>query len=621
MPENDVVRDLRRLPITGTFIADSQARCIFMNPAAEAMTGYTFPELEGQVLHDRIHYSRPDGRPFPISECLIGQAIFEHKTLRGHADVFLRKDGTFFPVQCSASPIFKDGELSGSVLEVQDVTEEKKAEQVLRETEEQVCHTLEFNQAVMANMGEGLYTLDSRGLVTYMNPAAERLFGWSSAELLGRKMHDMIHYQHPDGKPFPADECAGLQVLQKGTVLSNYEDVFIRKDGTFFPVVYSSSPLISDAGIVGLVVVFRDVTLQNQAKEALQRSESWLHGLIATTQDAVVSIDRQGRIVLFNPAAERIFGYTRNEIVGQRVNLLMAEPYASEHDGYIARYEITGEAHAIGRIRTVTAKRKNGDLFPIELSVTEIEVDQDVHYAAFIRDISEKTRLQEQLMETERLAAIGTTAAKIGHELANPLNGMSLTIQLLEQRLSRQPSPPDDQVNATVKRLKDEISRLNQLAGQFRTISRREEYDLRPTEIAELIEDVVKIQGPRFAQLSIQIEDLVSKQLPVVAVDRDKIKQVFLNILNNAAEAMPSGGRINIEAIATEEAVLLDITDTGMGIPLDMDAFEPFVTTKKEGTGIGLVIVRQIVAAHSGKISYRSRPGEGTTFRIELPRN
>ena len=585
------------------------------------MTGYTFRELEGQILHERIHYTRPDGRPFPISECLIGQAIFEHKAIRGHPDLFLRKDGTFFPVRCSVSPILKDGKLSGSVLEVQDVTEEKQAEQGLRETDEQVRHTLEFNQAVMANMGEGLYTLDSRGLVTYMNPAAERLFGWSSAELLGRKMHDMIHYQHPDGKPFPADKCAGLQVLQKGTVLSNYEDVFIRKDGRFFPVVYSSSPIKSGGGIVGLVVVFRDVTPQNQAKEALQRSETWLQGLIATTQDAVVSIDRQGRIVLFNPAAERIFGYTRNEIVGKKVNLLMGEPYATEHDEYIARYERTGEAHAIGRIRTVNAKRKNGELFPIELSVTEIEVDQDVHYAAFIRDISEKTRLQEKLVESERLAAIGTTAAKIGHELANPLNGMFLTIQLLEQRLGRQTNPPDSQIDATVKRLKDEISRLNQLAGQFRAISRRENYDLRPVEIAELIEDVMKMQRPHLAQSSIQVEELIPKELPVVAVDGDKIKQVLLNLIKNAAEAMPSGGKITIEARATANAVLLDITDTGIGIPLGVDAFEPFVTTKKEGTGIGLVVVRQIVTAHGGKISYWSRPGEGSTFRIELPRN
>jgi len=136
-------------------------------------------------------------------------------------------------------------------------------------------------------MGEGLYTLDSRGLVTYINPAAERLFGWSSDELQGRKMHDMIHYQHPDGTPFPADECAELQVLQTGTVLSDSEEVFIRKDGTFFPVASSSSPIKSGGGIVGLVVVCRrDVTAQKQAEEALYKSQAELRALAARLQAA-----------------------------------------------------------------------------------------------------------------------------------------------------------------------------------------------------------------------------------------------------------------------------------------------------------------------------------------------
>ena len=363
------------------------------------------------------------------------------------------------------------------------------------------------------------------------------------------------------------------------------------------------------------------MTAQKQTEEAVRRSASWLRSLIATTQDAVLSIDRRGCVVLFNPAAERIFGYAAEEIVGQKVNELMAQPYASEHDGYIARYERTGEARAIGRIRSVTAKRKNGELFPIELSVTEIEVDQEVHYAAFIRDVSEKARLQQQLVERERLATIGTTAAKIGHELANPLNGMSLTIQLLEQRLSRHPGPPDSQVTATVRRLRNEISRLNQLAGQFRTISRKERYHFQPTELAGLIDEVIKIQRAHFAQLNIQIEYFTPANLPTVTVDGDKIKQALLNLIKNAAEAMPGGGKVIIEARASEAGVSIDITDIGTGIPLDIDAFEPFMTTKKEGTGIGLVIVRQIVTAHGGNISYRSRPGEGTTFHLELPRN
>ena len=500
-----------------------------------------------------------------------------------------------------------------------EAIERKKTEQALRESEEQLRLALQSNQAVMANMGEGLYVLDAGGLVTYINPTAERLFGWSSAELLGRKMHDVTHYKHIDGTPFPADDCPGLQVLQRGVVLADHDDVFIRRDGTFFPVTYSSAPIKSDGTIVGLVVVFRDVTERKRAEQDLERSTSWLRNLVATTQDAVVSIDRRGCVVLFNRAAEKIFGYTAEEIAGRKVNELMTEPYASEHDGYIARYERTGEARAIGRIRTVTAKRKSGELFPIELSVTEIEVDQEVHYAAFIRDISEKAKLQEQLVDSERLAAIGTTAAKIGHELANPLNGMSLTIQLLEQQLSRQPSPPDIQVTATIQRLRNEISRLNQLAGQFRTISRREKYDFRPTELAGLIDEVIKIQRPHLAQLNIEVEELIPADLPIVAVDADKVKQALLNLLKNAAEAMPRGGKITIEACPTDNGILIDITDTGSGIPLDIDAFEPFVTTKKEGTGIGLVIVRQVVSAHGGSISYRSRPGEGTTFRIELP--
>ncbi len=167
---------------------------------------------------------------------------------------------------------------------LKEAAERARAAETLRESEAQQSQTSKFNQAVMANMGEGLYTLDTRGLVTYINPAAERLFGWSSAELIGRKMHDVIHYQHPDGRPFPADECAGLQVLQSGTVLSDHEDVFIRKDGTFFPVVCSSSPIASDGGIVGLVVVFRDMTAQKQAEEALRKSREELRALAARLQ-------------------------------------------------------------------------------------------------------------------------------------------------------------------------------------------------------------------------------------------------------------------------------------------------------------------------------------------------
>ena len=353
--------------------------------------------------------------------------------------------------------------------------------------------------------------------------------------------------------------------------------------------------------------------------EEIRRSASWLERLIDTTQDAVVSIDRRGCVMLFNAAAERVFGYSAREITGHKVNDLMAEPYASEHDQYIERYEKTGEAHAIGRIRTVTAKRKNGELFPIELSVTEIEADDDVHYAAFIRDISEKARLHAQLVENERLVAIGTTAAKIGHELANPLNGMSLTIQLLEQRLRKQSNLLDTQITSTVNRLHTEVSRLSTLLEQFRSLSRREKFDFQRTTLTALVGEAIEIEMPRYAELGIQVECSFPSNLPTITVDIDKMKQVIFNLIKNAVEAMAGGGRISIKGSASENSIVLEISDTGTGIPAGIDIFEPFFTTKPQGTGIGLSVVQQIVSAHGGSISYSSEHGKGTTFVITLP--
>lgn len=353
----------------------------------------------------------------------------------------------------------------------------------------------------------------------------------------------------------------------------------------------------------------------------LQRSESWLRNLIATTQDAVLSIDRQGAIVLFNPSAQRMFGYTEEEVVGKKVNLLMGEPYATEHDGYIERYERTHEPRAIGRIRTVTAKRKNGELFPIELSVTEIALDEHVHYAAFIRDISDKARLQERLVDQERLATVGITAAKIGHELANPLNSISLALQALEQRVRKIATPQDsDQTAASIAKVRNEVSRLNNLLLDFRAFSRRETFRFRQAQLSELIDDVIEMEGPRLANDKVQLEKESPHDLPEIIVDSDKLKQVLLNLCKNAAEAMPEGGKITVKVMASDKEFTLEVSDTGAGIPPGTDIFAPFFTSKKEGTGLGLTIVRQIIAGHGGDISYHSQPGKGTTFRITLPR-
>ena len=338
---------------------------------------------------------------------------------------------TFFEVLYSSSSIRLDNRLAGLAVVFRDMTAQKESETEIRRQTNWLGRLIETSQ-------DAVISIDRQARIVLFNPGAERIFGYTQAEIQGQKVNVLM------AEPYAKEHDSYLERYERtgeARAIGRIRTVEARrKNGATFPIELSITKVATgEREEVQYAAFIRDIS-------EVRRGRAWLQSLIETTQDAVLSIDRQGRVVLFNPAAERIFGYTRNEIVGQKVNLLMAEPYSREHDGYIEHYENTGEARAIGRIRTVTARRKNGEAFPIELSVTKIAEDQEVQYAAFIRDISEKARLQARAVENERLIAIGTTAAKIGHELANPLNGMSLTIQLLEQRLSKQSNLVDTQI-------------------------------------------------------------------------------------------------------------------------------------------------------------------------------
>lgn len=253
--------------------------CTYFNQGWLEFTGRTMAQELGNGWAEGVH-------PDDYERCLnIYASAFERREPFVMEYRLRDRSGEYRWILDRGVPYFSsDGTFLGYIGGAIDTHDRKVAEQALRDSDERERKTAKFNQAVITSMGEGLYILDSQGLVTYVNPTAERLFGWCSTELVGRKMHDMTHYQYPDGRPFPVHECPGLQVLQKGMVLSDHEDVFIRKDGTFFPVVYSSSPIASDHGIAGLVVVFRDLTAQKEAQEALARSQQALRTLAASLQ-------------------------------------------------------------------------------------------------------------------------------------------------------------------------------------------------------------------------------------------------------------------------------------------------------------------------------------------------
>jgi PAS domain S-box-containing protein len=359
-------------------------------------------------------------------------------------------------------------------------------------------------------------------------------------------------------------------------------------------------------------------TTKTELELRLETAEAWIGQLVQATQDAVITIDAESRIVLFNMSAEQMFGYTWNEARGRDVSMLMAEPYAHEHAGYVERYERTGEAKAIGSIRTVTARRKSGEEFPIELSVTKVTIDGKARYGAFTRDITEKARLQQALVERERLAAIGTTAAKFAHEVSNPLNGMFTQTQLLQRRLART-EDADERLVRGVERLLGDIDRLNGLLREFRSMSRRQEYRFSATPLALLCGELAESEGSMYGDRGIVLEVELPRDLPAVRADPPKLKQVLINLCKNAVEAMPAGGAIRVCARVDDGQVHVSVADTGCGIPEGVDVFAPFSTTKDAGTGLGLAIVQQIIEAHGGTISYTTEHGAGTTFELRLP--
>jgi two-component system sensor kinase FixL len=311
-----------------------------------------------------------------------------------------------------------------------------------------------------------------------------------------------------------------------------------------------------------------------------------------------------------------MFGYSAAEVIGEKVNLLMPVPYTREHDQFIARYERTGERRAIGKIREVTARRKNGEIFPIELSVTEIDRIHEPRYVAFIRDVTEKAQLQAQIVEHARLATIDDATAMVVHEIANPLNGIAISVELLERQLG---GTADPTAMITLRRIGAEISRLTRLLYDYRSLSSREVYHMRETNLARLFEELCAMERPKLEANDICVEVTIEPGLPEVYADGEKIKQAFLNLCKNAEEAMPQGGTLKVAAYQSGEKVVLEVRDTGVGIPKDFNLFEPFKTTKVSGTGLGLIITRRIVSQHQGLLTYTSEPGKGTTFFVSLP--
>ncbi len=360
----------------------------------------------------------------------------------------------------------------------------------------------------------------------------------------------------------------------------------------------------------------------------LQVADARWRAVLNTARDAIVAIDDDARITLFNPAAEEVFGYAAAEILGCNVRELMPEPYRGEHDEYVARYRRSGEARAIGRIRLVQGRRKNGEIFPLELSVSEARLGDEVLYTAILRDVGERLAAQATLDELRhidqqrgRLADIGAITAKIVHDLGNPLAALSMQAQLLLRRARRGDFQPVAPVQQPAEQIVRTLKRLENLIHEFTDFAREQHLDLRQLEVGTFLASCVDLWQALSNErgIALRLDDCAG--LPRLRADDVMLRRVFDNLIKNAIEAIEEpGGEVVLSAhLSSPGRISMIVADSGSGVPEGVDVFRLFETTKADGTGIGLAIARQLVEALGGQIGHAPREPRGTVFRIELP--
>jgi two-component system, LuxR family, sensor kinase FixL len=374
----------------------------------------------------------------------------------------------------------------------------------------------------------------------------------------------------------------------------------------------------------------RELHSLQDAERALRESEAHLRSVLETVPDAVIVINDRGLIQSFSAAAERLFGYSATDVVGQNVKMLMPQPYRDEHDGYLERYRRTGERRIIGIGRVVLGRRADGSTFPMELAVGETNLEGRRMFTGFVRDITERQvarerlqELQSELLRASRLSAMGQMASALAHELNQPLTAIINYVQAT-RRMVGNPDIARDRLEETMDKAVAQANRAGQIIHRMRQFLQKGEMERQPEAINKVLEEAsaLALVGAKESGVVVRME--LGVDLATVMMDRIQIQQVILNLIRNGIEAMQAVARRELR-IATSHAengmVLVTIADTGPGLDPGVaeQLFQPFVTTKEKGMGLGLSICRSIIDSHGGKIWATPNPDGGVTFAFTLP--
>ena len=344
--------------------------------------------------------------------------------------------------------------------------------------------------------------------------------------------------------------------------------------------------------------------------------------IVEQMNEGAVTLSPEGTILYCNQRFANLLQAPLEQVIGSSIQECFVREDAFDS---LAQKNVRGTAE--GHLQ-----RADGARVPVFISYNPVVIDEANTVCLIVADLTElkrqtalleeeRLRSEEKIRENQRLAVMGATAAVLTHEIANPLNGISITVQVMQRHLSKQSEQfgQDDFLRGNLADLKLEIDRLGALLNDFRSLARKPRLHVAPVDLGGLVDEALKTLSSEAESSGVEVAKEVPADLPVLNADSERLKQVFLNLFKNAIEAMPSGGKLTVSALVQERYIIVNIADTGSGIAKGIDIFQPFMTTKEHGTGVGMAVVRELLSAHGGTISYRSRQGEGTIFEIKLP--
>jgi PAS domain S-box-containing protein len=489
---------------------------------------------------------------------------------------------------------------------------------------------LGITRAITENTAEALFLMDAEGRVTFMNPAAERMFGWTADEVCGHVLHDRLHHRRPDGKPFPLGDCPLVGAMAAGTTLRDHEDLMFCKNGTPVHVICSNAPIVADGRVTGAVLALHDITRRRETEEALRKSEAHLSRAQQVASIGSFEYDVRSDTLRWSAETYRMIGCDRDSFVltVENARAMVHPDDVGTLPGYRDMVANGGKPRPGDLVAEYRIIRPDGEVRVVrrECDLVFDADDKVVSVIGTVQDVTEireaereRGELEAQLLHAQKLESLGTLAGGIAHDLNNTMTPVVALSKLVQASL-----PPHSREHRNLELIRQAGMRARDLVKQILAFSRREAPKMELVQLQALVDDTLAMLRASIPA-TIRI-DMSTEDVPPVIADPGQLQQVLVNLVTNAAQAIGGGmGLISVvlSAEAGGGAVCLSVTDTGCGMndATRQRIFDPFFTTKPagEGTGLGLAVVHGIVSSHGGRIDVTSTPGRGTRVEVHLP--